>query len=124
MIKELFATLLLFMAGCNTRSYDFETFMKTPLPSNVKIMKMDGNGGKDPWRCWKISPADEELKKKLIATWHLLPNPHAFTGVISGGEIYCRYEGVTESYSGTSGSYRAVGINANENMMVVYFYNG
>jgi len=31
---------------------------------------------------------------------------------------------LTESYSGTSDSYRAVGINARENTLVVYFYNG
>ena|SRR4029453_17454208 len=120
----LFVSGLLFSMGCSSGSSDFETYMRVRLPSNVKILKMDGNWGNDPWRCWQISPADDELKRKLIATWKLLPNPQAFHGVATGGQIYCRYEGLTESYSGTSDSYRAVGINAKENTLVVYFYNG
>jgi hypothetical protein len=120
----LFVSGSLFSIGCSSGSSDFETYMRVRLPSNVKILKMDGNWGNDPWRCWQISPADDELKRRLIATWKLLPNPNAFHGVATGGQIYCRYEGLTESYSGTSDSYRAVGINAKENTLVVYFYNG
>jgi hypothetical protein len=110
--------------GCSSNSSDFETYMQTPLPSNVEIIKMDGNWGNDPWRCWEISPVDDELKRKLIAKWNLVPNSRAFHGVASGGKTYCEYEGLSESYSGDSDSYRAVGINTKLNKMVVYFYNG
>jgi len=88
------------------------------------VTKMDGNWGNDPWRCWEISPADEELKRKLITTWNLVPDPQAFHGVASGNHIYCRYDGLSESYSGNADSYRAVGIDAKKNLMLVYFYNG
>jgi hypothetical protein len=114
----------LLTTGCRSSSSEFETFMRTPLPSNVKVTKMDGNWGHDPWRCWEISPADEELKRKLVTTWNLVPDPHAFRGVASGNHIYCQYDGLSESYSGDSDSYRAVGIDAKTNKMVVYFYNG
>jgi hypothetical protein len=110
--------------GCRPSSSEFEAFMRTPLPSNVRVTKMDGNWGSDPWRCWEISPADEELKRKLVTTWNLIPNPHAFRGVASGNHIYCRYDDLSESYSGDSDSYRAVGIDAKKNTMVVYFYSG
>ena len=66
--------------------------------------------GKDPWRCWELSPVDEKLESDLIMTWNLVPDPQAFHGVASGGHIFCRYEDLGESYSGTSDSYRAVGI--------------
>jgi len=52
------------------------------------------------------------------------PNPHAFRGVASGNHIYCRYDDLSESYSGDSDSYRAVGIDAKKHTMVVYFYIG
>ena len=80
------------VTGCNTKSSDFETFMRIPLPSNVEIIKMDGNWGNDPWRCWEISPVDDGLKRTLIAKWNLIPNlncgspkdrPHV-VGAISG----------------------------------------
>jgi len=80
--------------------------------------------GADPWRCWEIAPASDELKRKLISTWNLVPDSHAFHGVASGNHIYCRYDGLSESYSGDADSYRAVGIDATKNIMVVYFYNG
>jgi hypothetical protein len=110
--------------GCRSSSSEFETFMGTPLPATVKVTKMDGNWGHDPWRCWEISPVDEDLKRRLVTTWNLVPDPHAFRGVASGNQIYCRYEDLSESYSGDSDSYRAVGIDAKNNKMVVYFYNG
>jgi hypothetical protein len=114
------------LTGCNSKSSDFETFMRIPLPSNVEIIKMDGNWGNDPWRCWEISPVDDGLKRRLIAKWNLVPNLNAFHGVASGGKTYCRFEEdeLSEGYSGNSDSYRAVGINKKTNMMVVYFYNG
>ena len=115
---------LLLTIGCRSSSSEFETFMRTPLPSNVKVMKMDGNWGHDPWRCWELSPADEDLKRKLVTTWKLAPDPHAFRGVASGNHIYCQFDDLSESYSGDSDSYRAVGIDAKSNKMVVYFYNG
>ena len=31
--------------GCRSSSSEFETFMGTPLPSTVKVTKMDGNWG-------------------------------------------------------------------------------
>jgi len=110
--------------GCATSASDFEAFMRTTLPSNVTVLKMDGNWGADPWRCWEIAPASDELKRKLISTWNLVPDSHAFHGVASGNHIYCRYDGLTESYSADADSYRAVGIDATKNIMVVYFYNG
>ena len=114
------------LTGCNSKSSDFETFMRIPLPSNVEIIKMDGNWGNDPWRCWEISPVDDGLKRKLIAKWNLVSNLNALHGVASGGKTYCGFEEdeLSEGYSGNSDSYRAVGINKKTNMMVVYFYNG
>jgi hypothetical protein len=97
--------------------------MGTTLPPNVRVT-MDGNWGNDPWRCWEISPANDDLKRKLIAAWNLVPDPHAFHGVASGDRVYCKYDGLNESYSGSSDSYRAVGIDARNNKMIVYFYNG
>jgi hypothetical protein len=114
----------LVVLGCATSASDFEAFMRTTLPSNVTVLKMDGNWGADPWRCWEIAPASDELKRKLISTWNLVPDSHAFHGVASGNHIYCRYDGLSESYSGDADSYRAVGIDATKNIMVVYFYNG
>ena len=110
--------------GCRSSSSEFETFMGMPLPSNVKVTKMDGNWGNDPWRCWEIYPADDELKWQLVMLWNLAPHPQAFHGVAIGNHIYCRYDNLTESYSRDSDSYRAVGIDAKSNKMVVYFYNG
>jgi len=100
--------------------------MQIPLPSDVKVLKMDGNWGSDPWRCWEISPVDDGLKRTLIAKWHLVPNLKAFHGVATGGTTYCRFdeEELSEGYSGDSDSYRAVGINKRTHTMVVYFYNG
>ena len=100
--------------------------MRIPLPSNVEIIKMDGNWGNDPWRCWEISPVDDELKRRLVAKWNLVSNLNAFHGVATGGKTYCRFEEdeLSEGYSGNSDSYRAVGINKKTNVMVVYFYNG
>jgi hypothetical protein len=99
--------------------------MRTTLPASVTVTKFDGNWGADPWRCWELSPADDDLKKKLVATWHLAPNPRAFNGVASGNHIYCKFDDLRESYSGEdSESYRAVGIDAGRNLLVVYFYNG
>jgi hypothetical protein len=99
--------------------------MRTTLPGGVAVTKFDGNWGADPWRCWEISPADEDLKRTLVATWHLAPNPRAFNGVASGNHIYCKFDDLLESYSGEdSESYRAVGIDAGRNLLVVYFYNG
>jgi len=113
------------VSGCSARS-EFETFMQVPLPSTVVILKMDGNWGNDPWRCWELSPINEALKEKLIAKWNLAARPEAFNGVASGGKIYCRFDKqeLSESYSGDSDSYRAVGIDYRTNVMVVYFYNG
>jgi hypothetical protein len=56
--------------------------------------------------------------------WNLAPNPQTFHGVASGNHVYCQYDDLTESYSGDSDSYRAVGIDLKNNKMVVYFYNG
>jgi hypothetical protein len=108
--------------GCTFHSSDFMSFMKVPLPSTVEVVKVDGNWGKDPWRCWELSPVNEKLKQDLIATWSLIPNPKAFNGVASGGQVYCKYDRLDESYSGSSDSYRAVGVR--DNKMVVFFYNG
>jgi hypothetical protein len=94
------------------------------LPSNVTVTRMDGNWGHDPWRCWEISPANDDLKRELVARWNLAPNPQAFRGVASGDHIYCQYDDLSESYSADSDSYRAVGIDAKNNKLVVYFYNG
>jgi hypothetical protein len=115
---------LLMMAGCRSSAADFETLMRTPLPASVTVEKMDGNWGADPWRCWELSPADDELRKALITRWKLAPDPKAFHGVASGGQIYCRYDDLFESYSGNDDSYRAVGIDVGRNILVVYFYNG
>ncbi|MFM7548917.1 MAG: hypothetical protein ACKO7Z_07340 [Cyanobacteriota bacterium] len=114
--------VLLVDSGCALRSSDFESFMRISLPSQVKVDKMDGNWGKDPWRCWELSPVNEELKQNLIALWSLKPDAQAFNGVASGGRLYCQIHGLEESYSGSSDSYRAVGIKAGK--MFVYFYNG
>jgi len=118
----LFLTAGLTMA-CHSSASDFETFMGTTLPSNVRVT-MEGNWGHDPWRCWEIYPANDDLKKKLVATWNLTPDPKAFHGVASGDRVYCKYDDLSESYSGGSDSYRAVGIDARNNKIVVYFYNG
>jgi hypothetical protein len=83
---------------------------------------MERNWGKGPWRCGELSPVDEKLESDLITTWNLVPDPQAFHGVASGGHIFCRYEDLSESYSGTSDSYRAVGIK--DGKTVVYFYSG
>jgi hypothetical protein len=115
---------LLMMAGCRSSAADFETFMRRPLPASVTVEKMDGNWGADPWRCWELSPADDELRKALITRWKLASDPKAFHGVASGGQIYCRYDDLFESYSGNDDSYRAVGIDVGRNILVVYFYNG
>jgi hypothetical protein len=111
-------------AACGSSSSDFETFMRRPLPPGVEVLKMDGNWGNDPWRCWQLSPVNDTLKDDLIATWHLVPDANAFNGVASGGQIYCRYGELSESYSGTSDSYRAVGVDVQRKIMIVYFYNG
>jgi hypothetical protein len=124
MIDRVLAVGLLLTAGCGSASSDFEAFMRTPLPSHVRVTKMDGNWGADPWRCWEIYPADDDLKTTLVKTWKLAPDPRAFHGVASGNHIYCRYDDLIESYSGNSDSYRAVGIDVGRNILVVYFYNG
>jgi hypothetical protein len=128
MVRRIVVVLTLALAlttGCASSESDFQTFMGTTLPSNVIVTKMDGNWGADPWRCWEISPVDDDLKRKLVTIWSLAPNPHAFNGVASGNHIYCKFDGLTESYSGdSSDSYRAVGIDATRNIMWVYFYNG
>ena len=114
----------LLVSGCGSAASDFERFMRESLPSGVSV-KMDGNWGADPWRCWQISPADQDLKRKLVATWNLAPNPRAFNGVASGNHIYCKFDDLSESYSGEdSDSYRAVGLDGTRNVLVVYFYNG
>jgi len=118
------AVLALLTAGCRSSVSDFQTSMDTPLPSNAKVLKMDGNWGADPWRCWEIAPADDGLKQALVARWKLTPNPQAFHGVASGDRICCRYEDLTESYSGNSDSYRAVGVDLTRKVLIVYFYNG
>jgi hypothetical protein len=124
-VRILSAAALLLTSGCRSAAADFETFMRTPLPSHVSIAKMDGNWGADPWRCWELSPADDELREILIKTWNLVPDPKAFHGVASGGQIYCRFDDLLESYSGSDGdSYRAVGIDVKRNVLFVYFYNG
>ena len=111
--------------GCASSEADFQSFMGTTLPSHVTVTNMDGNWGADPWRCWEISPADDDLKRKLVTMWRLAPNPRAFNGVASGNHIYCKFDDLSESYSGdSSDSYRAVGIDASKNIMWVYFYNG
>jgi len=127
---SLLAALLLVFGpllatACRSSSSEFETFMGIPLPSDVTVTNMDGNWGNDPWRCWEIYPANDELKRKLVMRWNLAPNPRAFHGVASGNHIYCKYDDLSESYSGdSSDSYRAVGIDASNNRLVVYFYNG
>lgn len=98
--------------------------MGARLSGDVKILKMDGNWGADPWRCWEIAPVNEELKRKLIAGWGLVPDPEAFHGVATGGRIYCKYDDLLDSYSRQSDSYRAVGTDRANRKMVVYFYNG
>ena len=99
--------------------------MRTPLPSHVSVAKVDGNWGADPWRCWELTPADDELRQALIKAWKLVPDPKAFHGVASGGQIYCRFDDLLGSHSGSDGdSYRAVGIDIKRNILVVYFYNG
>lgn len=119
----LLCSALLFF-GCDSSKSDFETFMQTPLPSNVQIIKTDGNWGNDPWRCWEISPADQELARKLIAQWQMTPDTHAFTGVASEGKVYCRFDELSASYSANADSFRAMGIDAKRNVLIVYFYNG
>lgn len=114
----------LFFFGCDSSKADFETFMQTPLPAGVQILKTDGNWGNDPWRCWEISPADQTLTQKLITKWRMIPNAHAFAGVASEGNIHCRYDGLSDSYSANADSYRAIGIDAGRNVLVVFFYNG
>ena len=116
--------IVLLTIGCSTSASDFQTFMGTPLPPGVTVTKMDGNWGADPWRCWELYPADDDLKRTLVTTWKLVPDPHAFHGVASGNHIYCQFDDLSESYSADSDSYRAVGIDAQKNKMVVYFYNG
>jgi len=117
--------LLILATACCSPASDFESFMHMTLPSNVKVMKMDGNWGNDPWRCWEISPADQDLKQQLVTMWHLHPDPHAFNGVASGNHIYCKFDDLNESYSDNgSDSYRAVGIDTGKNLLLVYFYNG
>src|SRR5262249_25720001 len=102
--------------SCGTPSGDFEAFLHTPIPAGVQVQKMDGNWGNDPWRCWELSPVDQDLKQRLVAGWNLVPNPGAFNGVASGGKIYCRFDRLDESYSGDgSDAYRAVGIDATKN---------
>jgi hypothetical protein len=115
----------LLTSGCGSPASDFESFMHMTLPASATVMKMDGNWGNDPWRCWEISPADQGLKQQLVTTWHLHPDPHAFNGVASGNHIYCKFDNLNESYSDNgSDSYRAVGIDAGKNLLLVYFYNG
>ena len=116
----------LLLTGCDSPSSDFETFMHIAPPANVQILKMDGNWGNDPWRCWELSPVDEGFKRKLIGRWDLAAHLDAFHGVASGGNTYCHFEKeeLSEGYSGNSDSYRAVGIIKKTNSMVVYFYNG
>ena len=63
----LFLSGSLFLPGCSSPSSDFETFMQVALPADVQVLKMDGNWGNDPWRCWEISPVDDGLKRKLIS---------------------------------------------------------
>jgi len=118
------ALTALLSSGCSSSAADFETFMGTPLPTHVKVLKMEGNWGNDPWRCWEIAPADVDLERTLVTKWNLVANPRAFNGVASGGQIYCRFDDLNESYSGDADSYRAVGIDTKRNVMVVYFYNG
>src|SRR5262245_48781133 len=111
--RIVLASALALTSGCASSESDFQTFMGMTLPSNVVITNMDGNWGADPWRCWEISPADQDLKRKLVTMWTLAPNPRAFNGVASGNRIYCKFDGLSESYSGNSSdSYRAVGIDA------------
>jgi hypothetical protein len=112
----------LLLASCGRNRSDFELFMEVPLPASVTVVKMDGNWGNDPWRCWELSPVDQRLKDQLIARWSLTPDPKAFRGVASGGGIYCRFKELDESYSHSSSSYRAVGIKGRR--MLIYFYNG
>jgi hypothetical protein len=115
----------LLTTACGSPASDFESFMHMTLPSSVKVMKMDGNWGNDPWRCWEIYPADQDLKQQLVTMWHLRPDPHAFNGVASGNHIYCKFDDLNESYSDNgSDSYRAVGIDTGKNLLLVYFYNG
>jgi hypothetical protein len=87
--------------------------MGTPLPSEVRSLALLGDFS-----------ANENLKRRLVTTWNLVPDPHAFRGVASGNDIDCPYDDLTERYSRDSDSYRAVGIDAQKNVMVVYFYNG
>jgi hypothetical protein len=70
-------------------------------------------------------PGKRRAQTKLVMMWNLAPNPQAFHGVANGNHIYCKYDDLSESYSGdSSDSYRAVGIDATNNRLVVYFYNG
>ena len=122
----LFLSGSLCLSGCSSPSSDFETFLQVAPPANVQILKMDGNWGNDPWRCWELAPADEALKEKLIERWNLTLHLDAFNGVATGGKTYCRFEKeeLSEGYSANSDSYRAVGVVKKTNSMVVYFYNG
>jgi hypothetical protein len=126
LLPTRFLPFFLFLAtACCSPASDFEAFMHMTLPPSVKVMKMDGNWGNDPWRCWEIYPADQDLKRRIVTMWHLHPDPHAFSGVASGNHIYCKFDGLNESYSDDgSDSYRAVGIDAGKNLLLVYFYNG
>jgi len=118
------AMCLALILGCGSSASDFETFMGETLPPTVEVLKMDGNWGADPWRCWEISPADSDLMRALVARWKLTPDPQAFHGVASGDHIYCRYEDLAESFSGNADSYRAVGVDLTRKVLIVYFYNG
>ena len=110
---------------CGPGAGDFEAFMGMPITAKVMVVKLDGNWGHDPWRCWELSPVDDVLKRKLIEMWKLAPDPKAFHGVASGNHIYCRFDDLSESYSAEgSDSYRAVGVDAQKAKLVVYFYNG
>lgn len=117
--------LLFVLGACNSAAANFQRRMGMTLPASVALKHVAGNAGKDPWFCWEISPAEATVKEKLIATWQLKPDASAFNGVIQDGKSYCRFEGVTEGYSGYgAGSYRAVGTDAARNVLVVFFYNG
>ena len=121
-LSSVLLLMSLLSTGCGSSASDFKRFMDVPLPSNVRVVRMDGNWGNDPWRCWELSPADETLEQELVKRWNLAPDLKAFNGVATGGKIYCRFDDLDESYAGSSDSYRAVGVKGNR--MFVYFYNG
>lgn len=62
--------------------------MHTTLPSSVKVMKMDGNWGNDPWRCWEIYPADQDLKQQLVTLWHLHPDREDHYAEVNGVRLH------------------------------------